>query len=110
MAGVLAQLYQGQPATTVPAATVFTATNKTLIKEIIITNTTSNLQYIEIYVGLAGAAAAVANALIYHIPIQPNGVVIFSMNKVIANTDVIRATQTTAAALTLHISGVTNAP
>lgn len=110
MAGALADLYMGQPATTDPAAIVFTAANKVLIKEIVVTNTGATLAHLEIYTVAAGGAAAVGNALLYKLPFKPRSVTIFKFDKVIANTAVIRARQDVAGLITLHITGVTSAP
>ena len=110
MAGASASLYAGQPATTTPAPTVFTAANKVLVKEIIVTNVTDASATVDVHFGVGGAAAAAANAFMLGVLVPARSVVIFALNKVMANTDVIRARQATASALTVHVSGVTNAP
>lgn len=111
MPGELTNLFTGKATTTAPATQVFAATTKTLLKEIVVTNVGGGIGDLEVYILPAtGTAVAIDYALFYKVPFNPRSVTSFQFNKVLPVNSVIRVQASVNDTLTLHISGVTNAP
>lgn len=110
MPGAVAKLYRGQPAAAVGILYTTPAGQKTLVRTIAVTNTTAAVATLTLHLVDNGGAPSAANALVYALPVQPNSIVVIEVKQVLSAGDTIRGLQGTAAALTIHISGVENAP
>lgn len=94
-----------QPATT--NATLYTvpAITKTIVKEIIISNTTATAATISLAIN--GTAATAANLFLSGYSIPANDVRVFSLSTSLGTAaDTVQGLQGTASALTVTISGV----
>ena len=100
------KLYTGQPGTT--ATTLYTAPSSTtsLIKNIIICNTTSAAATVTLSLVPSGGSAAVTNRIMSALNISANDTVAMDLSGVLSTGDFISALQGTSGALTLHITGV----
>jgi hypothetical protein len=98
MANTPKKLYAGTPGTS--SATLYTtpATTKTIVKSLVIGNTTSAIATITI--NFAGVG------LVNTYSVAANDTVIIDLSLVLETTETIAALQGTASALRLHISGV----
>jgi hypothetical protein len=100
------KLYIGQPATT--ATTLYTApaSTKTIIKNIVICNTTSTAATLTVSLVPSGGSAGVTNRIMSTLNINANDTVSMDLSGVLATGDFISALQGTSGALTVNISGV----
>lgn len=100
------KLYTGQPGTA--ATTLYTAPASTtsLIKNIIICNTTSSAATLTLSLVPSGGSAGVTNRIMSSLNISANDTVAMDLSGVLSTGDFISALQGTSGSLTLHITGV----
>lgn len=98
-------IYTGQPGTGDTLLYTAPATTTTYVKAIHICNTTATQRTITLGLRSGGTLAA-ANHFLSALPIPANGTYDWSGNHVLTTGQTIRALQETAAALTVHISGI----
>ena len=111
MANTLKRLYTGQPSTSVGTLYTVPSLTKTLIKDIMACNTSTEIKYLSLYavpnsLGSVGTAG-VSNAIFYNTPISANDVVSVSVSLILdSSNDTIQANTSTSIAITLFISGM----
>lgn len=100
------KLYTGQPSTS--ATTLYTApaSTTTIIKNIIICNTTATAATLTLNLVPSAGAATSANRIMSALNVQPNDTVTVDLSGILATGDFISALQGTSSALTVHITGV----
>lgn len=100
------KLYTGQPGTT--ATTLYTApaSTSTIVKNILICNTTASAATITLSFVASGGSAGATNRIMSALEVTANNTVAFDLSGVLATGDFISALQGTSGALTLHITGV----
>jgi hypothetical protein len=100
------KLYTGQPGTT--ATTLYTApaSTTTIIKNIIICNTTATDATLTLSLVPSGGSAGTTNRIMSALVIKANDTVAMDLSGLLSTGDFISALQGTSAALTVHISGV----
>lgn len=100
------KLYTGQPGTS--ATTLYTApaSTTTIVKNIIVCNTTSNAATLTLSLVASGGSAGTTNRIMSALEVTGNNTVAFDLSGVLATGDFISALQGTSSALTLHITGV----
>jgi hypothetical protein len=76
-----------------------------VISTLAISNVTASQTTAQVYVRVAGATAAVGNALVYNTVILPNSTTAFTIGITLAATDVITVQTATANALTFFAFG-----
>ncbi|ADU95281.1 hypothetical protein [Geobacillus sp. Y412MC52] len=106
MATTPKRLYIGQPGTTIGALYQVPATYKTIVKNIILCNTTGTDAKIDIYFVPSGNGASAANKVISQYTVSANDTAVINLSAVLGSGDVISAAQVTANAITVYISGV----
>jgi hypothetical protein len=84
---------------TVPAST------SAIVSTLVIANTTATAALAEVYVRIAGAAAATSNAILYDASIPANSTATFTLGMTLATTDIITIQTGTANALTFTAFG-----
>jgi hypothetical protein len=84
---------------TVPAST------SAIVSTLVIANTTATAALAEVYVRIAGAAAATSNAVLYDASIPANSTATFTLGMTLATTDIITIQTATANALTFTAFG-----
>lgn len=84
---------------TVPAST------SAIVSTLVIANTTATAALAEVYVRIAGAAAATSNAVLYDASIPANSTATFTLGMTLATTDIITIQTGTANALTFTAFG-----
>jgi|TARA_Y100000310_G_scaffold43983_1_gene40915 hypothetical protein len=101
-------LYRGQPGTSI--ATLYTVTNTTdyhtIVKNIIICNTTDTAATLDMYTVASAGTAAAANQIFSDFTVEGDETVSIDLSLVLAQNETLQALQGTSAALTLTISGV----
>lgn len=100
------KLYTGQPSTS--ATTLYTApaSTTTIVKNIVICNTTASDATITVYFVPSAGSAGATNAIISGLTVTANNTLIIECSGVLATGDFISSLQGTSGALTLHITGV----
>lgn len=100
------KLYTGQPNTT--ATTVYTApaSTTTIVKNIVICNTSASDATITVHFVPSAGSASASNRIISSLSVTANNTVIIECSGVLATGDFISAQQGTSSAITLHITGV----
>lgn len=100
------KLYTGQPGTS--ATTLYTApaSTTTIIKNIIICNTTASAASLTLSLVPSGSAAGTTNRIMSALSINANDTVAMDLSGVLATGDFISGLQGTSSALTIHIAGV----
>lgn len=100
------KLYTGQPGTT--ATTLYTApaSTTTLIKNIILCNTTSSDANITISLVPSGGSAGTTNRIMSALTVKATDTVSMDLSGILATGDFISALQGTSSAITLHITGI----
>lgn len=100
------KLYTGQPGTS--ATTLYTApaSTTTIVKNIIVCNTTSSAATLTLSLVASGGSAGATNRIMSALEVTGNNTVAFDLSGVLATGDFISALQGTSSALTLHITGV----
>ncbi len=96
------KLYQGQPGTTSTLLHTVATGKKTIVKNILICNTTSSAATLSVYFGTASAPNQILNAY----SVKANDTILIELSGVLDASDVVRALQGTTGALTVHLSGV----
>jgi hypothetical protein len=106
MATVYKVLGQAAPANT-SNANLYTvpASTSAVVSTLVIANTTATSALAEVYVRIAGAAAATSNAILYDVPIGGNSIATFTLGITLATTDIITIQTGTANALTFTAFG-----
>lgn len=100
-------MYSGQPGTTATTLYTVPASTTAIVKKINICNTTASDATITINFVASGNAVSAANRVTSSLTITANSTVpIDQMSDVIATGGFISATQGTASAITLYISGI----
>ena len=96
------KIYQGQPGTTSTLLHTVASGKKTIVKNILLCNTTSSDATVSMYFGTATASNQVLNAY----TVKANDTVLVELSGVLDAGDTIRALQGTSGAVTLHVTGV----
>ncbi len=101
-------LYRGQPSTSVAA--LYTVTNTsdyyTIVKNIIVCNTTNSTATFDLYTVPTSGTAGVTNQVFSDFTVQGDETISVDVSLVLAKDESIQASQVTSGALTLTISGV----
>ena len=101
-------LYRGQPATSI--GTLYTVTNTndyyTIVKNIIVCNTTNTTATFDLHTVASGGTAAATNQVFSDFAVQGDETVSLDVSMVLAKTATVQALQVTSGALTLTVSGV----
>lgn len=108
MADVTVPLEIAQPGTSDTLLYTAPAGGPTVVKSIIVTNTTGSAATITLGVN-AGVALATAEHILTAYPVPANGVLIMEPWQVIAASGTIRGLQGTGSALNVHMNGVEQA-
>lgn len=100
------KLYTGQPGTT--ATTLYTApaSTYTLVKNIILCNTTTSDAKVSVSFVPSGGSAGVTNRIMSDLNVKANDTVAMDLSGFLATGDFISAVQVTSGAVTLHVTGV----
>ncbi len=100
------KLYTGQPTTS--ATTLYTApaATTTIVKNILICNTTGSDATVTINFVPSAGSASVSNRIISALTVSGNNTVVVECSGILATGDFISALQNTSSAITLHITGV----
>lgn len=106
MANTPKRLYQGQPGTAETTLYTVPASVSTIIKEIILCNTTSTAATISISAVPSGGTAGVANRIIAGFSVAANDTKTVPLSTVLNTGDFLSALQGTASAITVTTSGV----
>ena len=78
----------------------------TIVKEILLCNTTATGATVTVYFCIAGAAASAANTAIASLSVAAYETKFVSLSTLLSPTDSIRAISNTATAITMIVSGV----
>ena len=101
-------LYRGQPATSI--GTLYTVTNTndyyTIVKNIIVCNTTNTTATFDLHTVASGGTAAATNQVFSDFAVQGDEAVSIDVSMVLAKNETVQALQVTSGALTLTVSGV----
>jgi hypothetical protein len=101
-------LYRGQPATSI--GTLYTVTNTndyyTIVKNIIVCNTTNTTATFDLHTVASGGTAGVTNQVFSDFAVQGDETVSIDVSMVLAKNETVQALQVTSGALTLTVSGV----
>jgi hypothetical protein len=100
------RLYQGQPGTS-EAMLGAAALVKTIVKQIVVANTTATAATLSLSLVPTGGTAGVTNRLMVTHPFAGNTVTTIDLAQVLNVGDFLSALQGTSGALTLTISGLT---
>lgn len=92
-----------QPATTNAVIYTVPASTYTIIKEIIVTNTTATAALISIAIN--GTAATAANCILEQKSVPADNVEVYALSTVLNAADTLQALQGTTSALTVTLSG-----
>jgi len=84
---------------TVPAAT------QAIVSTLSITNVTGSSASARVFVRIAGAAAGIANSIVYDVPLAANSVAAFTLGITLAATDIVTVRSSAGAALTFQLFG-----
>jgi hypothetical protein len=84
---------------TVPAST------EAIVSTLSISNVSGSAANARVYVGVAGAAVADANAILKDVPLAANSVAAFTLGITLSATDVITVRSSVGAALTFQLFG-----
>lgn len=84
---------------TVPAST------ETIVSTLAISNVGVAPANARVYVRVAGAAAAISNAVMYDVPLAANSVAAFTLGLTLAATDVVTVRSSVGATLTFQLFG-----
>ena len=100
------KLYSGQPTTS--ATTLYTtpASTSTIVKNILMTNTTATDATITISFVPSGGTAGATNRVFTGYTVKANDTVAVDLSSVLSTSDFISALQGTSGAITIYISGV----
>lgn len=98
------KFYQGRPSNT--ETTLFTATKRTLIKEIILANTTASDATITLSVVSAGQAAGADNRILSAKRVFSNDVIVMALSTPLAIGDFLSGLQGTTGGVSVTVSGV----
>lgn len=105
-------LYTGQPGTTEGALTLrpfnqtlVPAGQKVIIKQVVVTNTTSSPAKVSLSCVPSGGTAGAANRLFKDLNIEANSFLVVEFAQVMNAGDFLSASQLTSGAITLSISG-----
>ena len=100
-------LYRGQPATYI--GTLYTVTNTndyyTIVKNIIVCNTTNTTATFDLHTVASGGTAAATNQVFSDFAVQGDETVSIDVSLVLAKNETVQALQVTSGALTLTVSG-----
>lgn len=100
------RLYVGQPGTTVGTLYTVPSGYKTIVKNIVLANTTSTDAKITMHFVPSGNSAGNANKVVADYPVSANNTVVIDLSAVLEAGDTIQAVQATAGAVTVYVSGV----
>lgn len=100
------KLYTGQPNTT--ATTLYTApaSTRTIVKNIMLCNTTSTDTNITMSLVPSGGTAGTANRILAGLVVKANDTVVIEISGILNTGDFISALQATNGAITAHITGI----
>jgi ATP-dependent protease ClpP protease subunit len=87
-------------------ATIFTASNKTIIKQILVANVTATDRTFNLHIVPNGGAAGAGNKVFGDVTVQANTTTVVDLATVIDASDFIAGDASAASALNVHISGV----
>ena len=99
-------LGQAHPAGTADT-TLYTAPAATqaVVSTLSITNVTASTASARVYVRVAGAAAAISNAILYDVPLAANSVAAFTLGMTLNATDVVTVRSSAGVSLTFQLFG-----
>ena len=101
-------IYRGQPGTSI--GTLYTVTNTndyyTIVKNIIVCNTTNTTATFDLHTVATGGTAAATNQVFSDFAVQGDETVSIDVSMVLAKNETVQALQVTSGALTLTVSGV----
>jgi kynurenine formamidase len=100
------RLYVGQPGTSLGTLYTVPANTKTIVKNIILTNTTGTAANVTIHFVPNGGSADATNKIISSYTVNTNDTVVIDLSSVLETGDTIQAIQGTANAITVYVSGV----
>lgn len=107
MPTTIKKMYQGQPSTSIGTHYTVPASTKSIIKQIVICNTTAATATVTIHVVANGGSNTAANMITNALPVGANDTITLDLSVVMDTAgDTIRALQGTSSAITLTISGV----
>lgn len=106
MAAIPKRLYIGQPSTSLGTLYTVPANTKTIVKQIILSNTTGTDATVTLHFVPNGQTAGNENKIFSTLTVTANNTGIFDLSAVLEAGDTIQAVQGTANAITIHISGV----
>jgi hypothetical protein len=99
-------LGQSAPASTANADLITVGASKSqIISTLVIANVTATPATTRVFARIAGAAAAIGNALLYDVSIPANSTANFTLGITLATTDVLTIRSGTASALTFTAFG-----
>ena len=105
MAMVPAQFYDDPPGTTDTLCATVPSTTTWIVKQIVLTNTTTAPATVTIGLN-AGSALAAGNHLLSGVTLSAKQVVVLDLHQILATTETIRALQGTANAIVVRIAGL----
>ncbi|BDG48763.1 hypothetical protein [Parageobacillus sp. KH3-4] len=106
MAATPKRLYIGQPGTSLETLYTVPTNTKTIVKQIVLSNTTGTDANVTIHFVPNGQVAGNGNKIFSALTVTANNTGIFDLSAVLEAGDTIQAVQGTANAITIHISGV----
>jgi len=95
-----------QAALSAALATIYTAAASTIIKELIVCNTTTTVKTVRIHVVPPAGTATIANAIVYNLSVNPNETKVISLSTIMATGATIRASASAVNSVGVTISGV----
>jgi hypothetical protein len=99
-------LGQAHPAGTADTTLYTTpASTQAVVSTLSITNVSAAPASARVYVRIAGAAAAVSNAVLYDVPLAANSVAAFTLGLTLAATDVVTVRSSVGTSLTFQLFG-----
>lgn len=107
MANTPKRLYTGQPATTIQTLYTVPASTKTIVKNIVLANTTVTDATVDIHLVPNGGTAGATNKIVPTYLVPANNTVVIDFSAALDTAgDTIQALQGTSGAITVYISGV----
>ena len=95
-----------QTAAGTPGVYVVPAATSTIVKQIVLCNTTASNATVDIHLVACGGTAGVVNALIYNMAVDAQSTMFVNVAAVMGVGDFISAKANVAAAVTMHTFGI----
>lgn len=100
------RIYIGQPGTAIGTLYTVPASTNTIIKNIMLCNTTAIDATLTIHFVPSAGTAGVTNKVISTYTVKANDTVVIDLSAVLSAGDTVQALQGTASAITTYLSGV----